>query len=253
VTLPSTYTELKPFEPLFATGVPILTYHKLGPRPGNARLRGMYLGERLFRRQLNELKAAGFSSAFPDEVCTSGALGNPHRRVTLSFDDGYVNVLRHGIAALGKYGFKAVQFVVADQIGGFNVWDSMSGEAREPLMSFDNLRAWLAAGHRIGSHTLSHARLTEVPAQQAREEIFASKKMLEDLFGVPITDFCYPYGDWNPRLRDWVQEAGYKSACSNEFGVNGPGQDPFVLRRIQTRYRSWGLKGLRERARLLRS
>jgi hypothetical protein len=54
-------------------------------------------------------------------------------------------------------------------------------------------------------------------------------------------------------VRDWVQEAGYLTASTCEFGVNGAGQDPFGLKRIQTRYRSWGLRGLRERARLMRS
>ncbi len=252
MTPPTTYTDLKYFAELFTTGVPILTYHKLGPRPPGTRLRGMYISERLFRSQLSELRAAGFTSALPTDAVGVGKR-NDQSRIVLSFDDGYVNVLRHGLAALDKFGFKAIQFIVADQIGGHNVWDEIEGEVREPLMSYEDLRSWLAAGHELGSHTLSHARLTEVPVQQAREEITASKKLLEDLFGIPVHHFCYPYGAWNPRVRDWVQEAGYRTASSCEFGVNGAGQDPFVLRRIQTRYRSWGLRGLRERARLMRN
>lgn len=249
---PSTYSELPPFQTLFHDGVPILTWHKLGPRPRGVRLRGMYLGRRLFERQLAELRNAGFTSCTPDELARLPA-GNPGRRVVLTFDDGYVNVLRHGLAPLAYYGFKAVQYLVADQINGHNAWDTAQGEAREKLMSRDDVREWLAAGHVIGSHTLSHAFLTQVPERQAREEIGASKKLLEDLFGVAVDHFCYPYGDWNPRVRDWVEEAGYRTAVTNVYGVNQAPQDAFALRRIQTRYRSWGLKALRERLRLLQA
>jgi len=43
---------------LFEQGNPILTYHKVGPRPMRVRLKGLYLSAALFRQQLAELKAA---------------------------------------------------------------------------------------------------------------------------------------------------------------------------------------------------
>jgi hypothetical protein len=58
--LPHYYTSLRPFERLFQTGLPVLTYHKLGRAPGGTRLKGLYVSERLFARQLAELRAAGY-------------------------------------------------------------------------------------------------------------------------------------------------------------------------------------------------
>jgi peptidoglycan/xylan/chitin deacetylase (PgdA/CDA1 family) len=156
-------------------------------------------------------------------------------------------VLRHGLDTLAQYGFQAVQYIVADRIGGNNDWDTPMGEVSEPLMDRGQLWEWLAAGHLIGSHTLSHARLTEVTPAQAREEINASKKKLEDLLGRPVVHFCYPYGACNERVRDLVIEAGYRSACTTKFGLNGAATGPFELHRIQARYRSWGLRTLQQR------
>jgi peptidoglycan/xylan/chitin deacetylase (PgdA/CDA1 family) len=124
-----------------------------------------------------------------------------------------------------------------------------SGEAPEPLMDAGQVREWLAAGHQIGSHTLTHPWLTRLSPAAAREEIFASKKRLEDAFGVPVGHFCYPYGDWNPAVRDLVAEAGYRAACTTEPGLNTSGTDAFALRRFTARYPSRSLKAVWTRLR----
>lgn len=244
-TPPAVYVSLAPFREWFRGGLPILMYHKLGPRPRRVKLKGLYVSARRFARQLAELRAAGYRGATLDEL--PAALARPERRIVLTFDDAYVNVLVHGLPVLKQHGFPAIQYVVAEAIGGRNDWDVRQGEAPEALMDRAQLREWLAAGQAIGSHGLSHVRLTQVPPARAREEIFASKKKLEDLFGVPVRHFCYPYGDWNPAVRDLVIEAGYASACTTAFGINDSGASPFELKRIQARYPSFGLRELRRR------
>lgn len=238
---PQTYHSFKPFRALFETGLPILTWHKLGPRPRGARLKGLYMPARLFARQLAELSAAGFRAISLHDLKNTARA----RSVVLTFDDGYQNVLTHGLESLTNAGFQAIQFLVADRLGQHNDWDSASGEVQERLMDTEQVQLWLAAGQQIGSHTSTHPWLTKLPLSQAREEITSSKKRLEDLFGIPVQHFCYPYGDWSPAVRNLVAEAGYHSACTTEFGVNSPATDPFALKRITARYRSRSLKSIK--------
>jgi peptidoglycan/xylan/chitin deacetylase (PgdA/CDA1 family) len=205
----------------------------------------MYLGEKLFARQLRELRLAGFANGTLDHARAV----DPGRTIAITFDDGYVNVLRHGIAPLAENGFKAIQFLVADLIGRRNEWDIALGEAPETMMDAAQVREWLAAGHDIGSHTLSHPFLTKISREQAREEIGASRKKLEDLFGRPIRHFCYPYGDWNEAIRDLVAEAGYATACTTNPGVNTAAVPPFELKRVTARYPSRNLKAIWSRLR----
>ena len=108
---------------------------------------------------------------------------------------------------------------------------------------------WLAAGNDIGSHTLTHPRLTQLAPGRAREEISASRKRLEDLFGRPVRHFCYPYGDWNPAVRDLVREAGYATACTTTAGVNTAAESPWELKRYTARYASRSLKAIWRRLR----
>jgi peptidoglycan/xylan/chitin deacetylase (PgdA/CDA1 family) len=242
------YSSLAPFRELFEQGNPILTYHKVGPRPMRVRLKGLYVSAALFRQQLAELKAAGFQSGSLRDC--SGPV--KPRQIVLTFDDGYVKVWQHAVGALARTHFNAIQFLPVNFLGKSNEWDVGLGEASEPIMDLSQVRDWLAAGHDIGSHTLTHPFLTRLAPGQAREEIFASKKKLEDLFGRSIEHFCYPYGDWSPVVRDWVIEAGYRTASTTDFGVNTPETSSFALRRMTARYRSRSLKALLKRIRRVR-
>jgi peptidoglycan/xylan/chitin deacetylase (PgdA/CDA1 family) len=134
-------------------------------------------------------------------------------------------------------------------MGGQNNWEQAEGEAPAPLMDAAQVREWLARGHEIGSHTLTHPWLTRLPPAQAREEIAASKKKLEDCFGRAVEHFCYPYGDWNASVREWVAEAGYRTACTTEPGINTTETDRLGLRRITARYPTRNLKAIWARLR----
>lgn len=238
----SYYTALAPFRELFQSGVPILMYHKVGQRPRGTRLKGLYVSTRLFAQQIRELREAGFFTASLAEI--AGGEEGRDRRVVITFDDGFRNVMENALDPLAEHGFRAIQFLVVNFLGKQNQWDMRDGEAPEAVMDALQVRAWLAAGHAIGSHTLSHARLPRLSLRDAREEISASKARLEDLFGVPIEHFCYPYGDWNEAVRDLVIEAGYRTACTTQFGVNTAATSPYALNRITARYPSRSLRTL---------
>lgn len=242
---PDYYSSLAPFRETFTRGRPILTWHKLGPRPSGVRLKGLYVSAALFRRQLAELRQAGFETVAPGQPLARE--GNPRREIVFTFDDGYVNVLRHGLAALAEHRFHAIQFLVTDRLGQTNDWDVAAGEKPEPLMDVVQVRDWLAAGHEIGAHTLTHPLLTHLPREQAREEIGACKRKLEDMFGRAVEHFCYPYGDWSPAVRDCVAEAGFRTACTTEGGINTPATPPFALKRFTARYPTRRLRAFRDR------
>jgi peptidoglycan/xylan/chitin deacetylase (PgdA/CDA1 family) len=243
----ATYHTLEPFLELFRDGVPMLMYHKIALRPARARLRGLYVPPQHFARQLDELSQSGYVTC-PPALATVRA---PEKRIILSFDDGFRNVFENALEPLARHNFRGIQFVVVNLIGKLNEWEMREGETPEPLMNAGHLHEWLRAGHRIGSHSLSHPRLTRLSLRDAQQEILSSKKKLEDTFGQPVEDFCYPYGDWNESVRDLVMEAGYRTASTTDFGVNTPATSALALRRITVRHPTRSFKTLK--ARLMRS
>ena len=51
--------------------------------------------------------------------------------ITLTFDDGFRNVLDHGLQPLAECGYRAIQFLLPDLLGRFNEWEQVEGEWKE--------------------------------------------------------------------------------------------------------------------------
>jgi peptidoglycan/xylan/chitin deacetylase (PgdA/CDA1 family) len=209
-------------------------YHSVDVPPLLHGLRGLYVTPQHLARQLRELHETSSSS-----FTTLGEWSRQHpagRHVALTFDDAYRNLFVKGLPVLQQVGVRALTYVVASLIGKSNQWDHAGNARHEPLMDRAQLAEWIAAGHEIGSHGLTHRALTTLSLEEARREIVDSKHQLEDMFGRPIYHFCYPYGDCNEAVRDMVQEAGYETATSTVAGINTATTDAFVLRRLLARH-----------------
>ncbi len=216
-------------------GVTILMYHKIAAPLAGSRLHSLYVSTRDFDRQTAELTAAGQRPVPYDEAMATIDAGGSG--FCLTFDDGFASVFDGALPILQARGLKAMLFVVAGLIGAKDEWDHRIGEPPQALMDDRQIREWLAAGHEIGAHTLTHPALADASPENARAEIFDGKKRLEDRFGVPVRHFCYPYGSYNDSVRDLVAEAGYVTACGAAtgpatFGANRPGVHPLELRRV---------------------
>lgn len=211
-------------------GQPVLMYHKFGqPRP-TARLRALYVPLRLFRAQLAALLRSGRTPLPPADV--AGATAG----FSVTIDDGLVSALQ-ALPTLVELRVTATLYLVADRLGGWNEWEIAVGEPRERLLDAAGVDEWLAAGQRIGSHTLTHPRLTQLSEAAAREELAASRHRLEDRFQRGVTDLCYPFGDCDVRTRALAAEAGYVSAVTVEPGVVTAQSDPLRLPRLLARPR----------------
>lgn len=156
----------------------------------------------------------------------------PERAVHITFDDGFTGVLEHAAPVLAARRIPATLYMVSGQLGGSNEWMSRRGFPSRPLMTAAQLRELQKAGFTIGSHTHSHARLTEIGTEAVHQELRTSRQTLEDALGQAVLHFAYPYGLHDDAVRGAVGEAGYTSACSTVSGFNRPGEDDFRLRRI---------------------
>lgn len=205
----------------------IFTFHKIAPPPPRTVDPFEYHPAARFEARLSALRAAGFQPV-PLSAASLGVGGT----VAVTFDDGYACVADEALPVLARQKITAMEFLIAGKLGGHNDWDVAKGDVAQPLMDAAQVRTWLAAGHQIGSHSLTHPNLRKIPLAQAREEISASKKLLEDTFGVAVEHFCYPYGSYNEAIRDLVAAAGYKTASTVKHGVPQPNDSPYELKRI---------------------
>lgn len=213
--------------------VPILMYHQIGePAPKGSPYRSLTVHPASFRRQMKWLRRLGYRGLSMHDIMPY-VRGEQHGKVVgITFDDGYRNVYQNALPVLREVGFTATNYFVARQLDGGNVWDYEDGVAHSDLMSETEMLDWAKQGMEVGSHTLSHARLSAIPEAQAREQIEGSRKELEALLGEPVTAFCYPYGAENASVRELVRNAGYTNATTTAGGLAHSGDDPFGLPRV---------------------
>lgn len=89
----------------------------------------------------------------------------------------------------------------------------------------------------IGSHSVNHFRLNELPDEDALYEIVESKRRIESEINQPVRHFCYPDGFFSQKIKAMTKDAGYQTATIVEpppgnDALNSPDTDPFELKRI---------------------
>lgn len=84
------------------------------------------------------------------------------------------------------------------------------------------------------SHTVFHPILPTCTDEESRFEIFESKRILEEEFGLNINSIAYPNGDYTEREISYCKEAGYKMAFTTELGFNSSKTHPYKIKRIGT-------------------
>lgn len=216
--------------------VPILAYHQIAVPPSRtAPFRSMVVHPAAFRRQMEWLKRLGIQGLSLRDAMPYIRGEKTGKVAAITFDDSYANVYENALPVLQEFGFTATNFVVVNQIGGSNVWDTPIGVAKAACMSVEQLRRWHSLGHEVGSHTLDHVHLSQLPMEEARRQITHSRELLEDLLDEGVSSFCFPYGDETPLDRVLAYEAGYSAATTTRRGRARPDNDPFDLPRATVR------------------
>ena len=186
---------------------PILYYHRvdpdLSPHAG--------VTPDQFRSQLSILKQAGFQGTTLDFAMKNGHTDpvTGKKIVAITFDDGYQDNYRYAMPILQEFGFLATIFCLSGKIGGISDWTEDPIWKGHPLLDAPQMRELSSLGLEIGSHTRTHVDLSRLSSTDARDEIVHSKSDLEELLGVPVRSFCYPFGAYREETPTLVRGAGY--------------------------------------------
>ena len=173
-----------------------------------------------FEAQLASLVDRGYECATFTDLVTGSAQRD--RAFAVTFDDAYASVLRNAFPILERLGLIATVFAPTDYVGaratwrGMEEWVGTAEEAELELMTWEELRTLAAAGWEVGSHTRSHARLTELDAAALAAELRGSKDDIEERLQRPCRSLAYPYGgfgdDIDRRSAAAAAAAGYEAA-----------------------------------------
>lgn len=132
-------------------------------------------------------------------------------RFTVSFDDAHRSMLEHAAPVLAELDVPAALFVPTAFVG-----------TSQEFMDFDGLRRLRDLGWTIGSHSVSHPRMTvalydedeAARALRLADECARSREALARELGAAPGLFAYPYGAHDALCREAVRAAGYDAAVT---------------------------------------
>ena len=103
------------------------------------------------------------------------------------------------------------------------------------MLRWVDIRQMLDHGIAFGAHTVTHPVLSKLSLPELEAEIKGSKRMIENRLQRPVLHFAYPFGqgcDLSAEAKQVVVDAGFQTAVTTLWGVNGPSSDRFELRRL---------------------
>lgn len=200
--------------------VPIMMYH-------NVKYSDKYepntVSPEHFAYHMDFLKRNHFNVLSLEELVNTVNRGEnlPGKSVVITFDDGYENNYTYAMPVLEKHGFPAIVFLPSDDIN------------TEGFLNTAQIKEMMQKGFTIGSHTRTQAYLPNESYESQRNEILESKRLLEELFDVPVKYFCYPNGGFSEQIKSLVKEAGYLAATATNRGYDRFNKDVYELNRIR--------------------
>lgn len=204
--------------------VPILTYHRFGPRPSQ-----LMVTLEAFRQQLAYLRDNGYTvvplSMFRDYL--AGASSLPPKAVVITIDDGYQSTFRLAMPLLLEFRMPATVFVYTDFVnrGGLKT---------------RQMKSMLETGLiDIQSHSKTHANLAqrlegeseEAYAKRLVSEVEAPKLKLEKLLDHQIYAFAYPYGATSETVLKQTARTRHDLSLTVKRGSNAFYQHPQLIKR----------------------
>ena len=204
--------------------VPIVMYHSITPL-GKYENR-LTVTRETFERQMRFLKTHKYNVVpLEDLIPLLKEKKIPSKTIAITIDDGYKDNYAYAFPILKKYNIPATIFIIVNEVG----------REQNDRLSWDEIKEMAESGIiAIGSHCLGPEPLINLKSDEAlKEEIFASKRILEEKLGKEIDTFAYPGGMFNGKIRQLVIDAGYKLAVSTNPGKEYSRDDVFALKRLR--------------------
>jgi peptidoglycan/xylan/chitin deacetylase (PgdA/CDA1 family) len=188
--------------------LPILMYHAIHSATDTALPQTASIEHAVaagdFRAQLDMIVSCGYRTIKIDDL--DRPLAWP-KSLLVTFDDGHQSDLLVAAPELARRNLHAIFFVIWSYLG------------RPGYLTRAQVLALREQGFEIGSHGLTHTRLTQISQAEATNEVFESKSRLEGLLHEQIAALAIPFGFYNDRALQAAWSAGYRRVMTSDFRI----------------------------------
>ena len=190
--------------------VVVFVYHRFG----NAKYPSTNISIDDFEKHLIYLKSNKYTVLnFGDAVDYINNPQTPYMEhvACITVDDGYKTFGSNAIPLLNKYEFASSLFINSESVGGGS------------FMDWDDLREVKNNGVEIGNHSHSHAYFLNFSKDERikifKEDLLKCQEKINQHLGFYPEVFAYPYGEFDPEMKDALKSLGFKASAAQNSGV----------------------------------
>ena len=212
-------------QPTYSSGTILLYHHVATDTPPSTSI-----SPADFRGHLEYLRDNNFHVMPLNEMVQALRDGQqiPDKSVAITFDDGYSSIYDTAFPMLQEFGMPFTLFVSTDPID----------QGLRNYMTWEQIREMSDAGVIIANHMVYHPYMLDreegesdaLWLQRQRNELLEAEAVIERETGQNHRYLAYPYGEFDPTIKDMLAEEGFTGFAQNS-GAVGPGSDYLALPR----------------------
>ncbi|MEO7888456.1 MAG: polysaccharide deacetylase family protein [Vicinamibacterales bacterium] len=152
-----------------------------------------------------------------------------------TFDDALPSHLIYAAPLLNQVGLKGSFYLTVMKVGDGPPDSAAIGQPTST--SWSGWKVLADSGHEIGSHTMTHPRLTGLSAEQVSKELQESAAKIKEKLGITPVTLAYPFNAKNPAVTALMRETyiaarefqvGYGAEGGPDFAVTAAAMNKFV-------------------------
>ena len=197
-----------------------------------------YLPE--FKRQITRIREIGRITSL-DQLDSSP---EGEKAFAITFDDGLRSTAENGLPFLEQAGVPSTIFIPSGCLGKAPHWATDPDqlyyyEDNERIIDEDFLRELSAGFVDVGSHCVTHRRLTWLSIEEVQRELEDSKQFLEKIMKKPVRFMSFPFNDYDGRILSLAKSLGYEKVfAATPVSDNHP-ESGFLFGRVDISPKDW--------------
>ena len=207
--------------------LPILMYHSVhNMAESEAANANLIVDPETFESQLKALKKAGYYTLTPEEayrILAKNEVPKGKKYVWLTFDDGVEDFYTIVYPLLKKYKMTATNNIITD----------FTQKEKENVLTFDQIKEMKKAGLTFESHTVNHPDLANSSLETQKNELVASKRLLDKVLDQNTSVIVYPSGRYSQVTIDQAKKADYKLGLTTKNGLASSSDGLYSLKRVR--------------------
>ena len=201
----------------------LIGYHSIAEdnSPEFSLYKKVTISSKVFEEHLKYLKKKGHTFVLFSKI--REALDSGVKKPTaIFFDDGFRNNLTVAMPIMKRYAAPMTVFVTTGYLNGTHnpPQNETDTPNRDHILSWEDAGTIKKEGGEIGSHGLSHQKLTDISVADLRKELTDSREEIARRLGEPPRSLSYPRGRYNLSVVRETKKTGYLQAVSTVEGVN---------------------------------